>query len=274
MTTTTHQGPTRPRSANGYATRVAERDRLARQLFVLASAPGHEQQREEILGRVVEMHLDLAHALASRFRSRGVPLEDLRQVAALALTAVVRRYDVALGHEFASYAVPSIRGELRKHFRDHGWMVRPPRRIQELQARIGSVEPGLTQELGRAPLPCELAARLGEHLDAVLEALSSDGCFVPASLERPVSSDRADTLGDLVTAQDTDHVAAEARLVLHPLLRELPERDREILRMRFFEQLTQSEIASRVGRSKMAVSRDLTRVLAHLRSAVGDVTVG
>ena len=110
---------------------------------------------------MIALHLDLAHAEASRYRSRGVPLDDLRQVAALALTKATLGYDVTTGHDFLSYAVPTIRGELRKHFRDHGWMIRPPRRIQELQARINVAESELSNRLGRSPQPAEIA----DHLD-------------------------------------------------------------------------------------------------------------
>ena len=141
------------------------------------------------------LHLGLAHAEASRYRSRGMPLDDLRQVAALALTKATRGYDVTTGHDFLSYAVPTIRGELRKYFRDHGWMIRPPRRIQELQARINAAEAELSNQLGRSPQPVEIADHLDECTESVIEALASDGCFVPASLDHPAGGDGGDDAG-------------------------------------------------------------------------------
>ena len=167
--------------------------------------------------------------------------------------------------------MPTIRGELRKHFRDHGWMIRPPRRIQELQARISVAESELSNKLGRSPQPVEIADHLDEPIESVIEALASDGCFVPASLDHPTGVDGATTLGDLLPFDDAEHRASEARLVLRPVLRELGERDRQILNMRFYEGLTQREIASRIGVTQMQVSRLLTRILAQLRHGVGEL---
>jgi RNA polymerase sigma-B factor len=253
-------------------TRPSREDRNAhtRDLFLRAvSASPEEQQR--LREEVIVMHVDLAHAEASRYRSRGIPLDDLRQVAALALTKAARGYDVSSGHDFLSYAVPTIRGELRKHFRDHGWMIRPPRRIQELQARINAAASELSYRLGRSPQPAEIAEHLEESIDNVIEALASDGCFVPASLDHPTGVDANTTLGDVLPFDDASQSACEARVVLTPVLRRLGERDRQILAMRFFEGLTQREIAERIGVTQMQVSRLLTRILGQLRSGVGDV---
>ncbi len=215
------------------------------------------------------LHLDLAHSEAARYRSRGIPLDDLRQVAALALTKAAHGYDVESGHEFLAYAVPTIRGELRKHFRDYGWMIRPPRRVQELQARINVADAELSARLGRSPRPREIAEHLDEHLDAVTEALASDGCFLPTSLDQPTGVEGSSSIGDLLTDPDGDREASEARLLLAPLIRHLGIRDRRILLMRFFEGLTQREIAERIGVTQMQVSRLLTRILAQLRSGLG-----
>ena len=141
------------------------RSARTRELFSLAQSTDSAEERRQLLDTVIVMHLDLAHAEAARYRSRGIPLDDLRQVAALALTKAARGYDVTTGHDFLSYAVPTIRGELRKHFRDHGWMIRPPRRIQELQARINAAEAELSYRLGRSPQPVEIA----DHLDECTE---------------------------------------------------------------------------------------------------------
>ncbi len=220
---------------------------------------------------VIEMHLDYAHVQAARYRSRGVPLDDLRQVAALALTKATRGYDISTGTDFMSYAAPTIRGELRKYFRDHGWMIRPTRRIQELQARISTAEADLAFELGTSPRPTQIAERLGVPVEPVVEALSSDGCFTPTSLDLAVRPGRAATLAELLPGGDDDQRAAEARLMLHPAMGTLSERDRLILRLRFFEGLTQHEVAEKIGVTQMQVSRLLTRILAQLRHSVGDV---
>jgi RNA polymerase sigma-B factor len=253
--------------------RPSRQDRNAhtRELFLQAANATSDEERKQLLEAVIVLHVDLAHAEASRYRSRGVPLDDLRQVAALALTKAARGFDVTSGHDFLSYAVPTIRGELRKHFRDHGWMIRPPRRIQELQARINSAESELSYQLGRSPQPVEIAEHLGEGTENVIEALASDGCFVPASLDHTVGVDGGITLGDLLPGDDDAHNASEARVILRPVLRRLGERDRQILAMRFCEGLTQREIAERIGVTQMQVSRLLTRILAQLRSGVGEV---
>lgn len=253
----------------------ASRDRSAhtRELFTLAQSTDSPDERRQLLESVIVLHLDLAHAEAARYRSRGIPLDDLRQVAALALTKASRGYDVTTGHDFLSYAVPTIRGELRKHFRDHGWMIRPPRRIQELQARINAAEAELSYKLGRSPRPVEIADHLDECTESVIEALASDGCFVPASLDHPAGGDGSTTLGELLPLDDDERQAAEARLMLQPVLSALGERDRRILNMRFYEGLTQREIAARIGVTQMQVSRLLTRILSQLRTGVGDTTV-
>src|SRR5436190_1903538 len=166
-----------------------DRSEQTRQLFLQAAATDCPDERRRLLESVIVLHVGLAHAEASRYRSRGVPLDDLRQVAALALTKAARGFDVTAGHDFLSYAVPTIRGELRKYFRDHGWMIRPPRRIQELQARINAAEHELSNQLGRSPQPVEIADHLEECTESVIEALASDGCFVPASLDHPAGTD-------------------------------------------------------------------------------------
>ncbi len=265
MTAVAHARTSRRQSAS------EDRSSRTRELFFLAQSSDSDDDRQQLMATVIEMHLDLAHAEASRYRSRGIPLDDLRQVAALALTKATRGYDVTTGHDFLSYAVPTIRGELRKHFRDHGWMIRPPRRIQELQARINTAEAELSYKLGRSPQPVEIARHLGEGVESVIEALASDGCFVPASLDHPAGGDGSTTLGELLPFDDTSQGASEARLVLSPVLRTLGERDRQILSMRFYEGLTQREIAARIGVTQMQVSRLLTRILGQLRNGVGEV---
>ena len=219
MTTVRDETPTAPRQSTGRTAASLERAQRTHELFALAASSDAERERRDLLGAVIELHLDVAHGQAGRYRYRGVALDDLRQVAAMGLTKATWRFDVTRGHDFLSYAVPTIRGELRKHFRDHGWMVRPPRRIQYLQAHITTAEADLTQLLGRPPQPVEIAENLG----------------------------------------------AEARLLVRPLLEQLPRREQDIVKMRFIECLTQSEIGARLGIGQMQVSRLLNRILARLR---------
>jgi RNA polymerase sigma-B factor len=251
-----------------------QRAERTRQLFHRARSTSSVEERRDLMAAVIEMHLDLAHGQARRYRLRGIPLEDLEQVAALALTKATRGYDVTAGHDFLAYALPTIRGELRKHFRDHGWMVRPPRRVQELQATIRAAATDLTFTHGRSPKPSEIAHHLGESMEAVIEALGCDGCFVPASLDRHLGADGSVEFGELLvdSAADTDQRAAEARMMLGPVVGQLAERDQQILSMCFVEGLTQTEIGDRLGISQMQVSRLRTRILGELRKRLGELS--
>lgn len=253
-------------------TRPIDRDRTVRthELFLVVLDSPDVGERRAALDTVIEMHLDYAHHQASRYRQRGIPLEDLRQVAALALTKAAQRYDVTSGHDFLSYAAPTIRGELRRHFRDHGWMIRPTRRIQELQGQIAGVEGDLALALGRSPRPAEIAEHLGMAVEPVIEALSADGCFAPSSLDYRADEEMS-SVGEMLPAERNDYGAAEAKIVLDPVLGTLNARDRLILGLRFEESLTQREIADRIGVTQMQVSRILTRILAQLRQRIGDI---
>jgi RNA polymerase sigma-B factor len=230
------------------------------------------RDRQEFLDEVVELNMPVARSVAQRYRRRGISDEDLEQVAYLALVRAAAQFDPAFDRDFLSYAVPTIRGELRKHFRDAGWTVRPPRRVQELQQRIAGVRAALEQELCRSPRPSELAAHLDEDVDDIIEALSTDGCFTPASLDRPLldtgGGETGSTLGDSLGDDEEGHDgfdAAEARVVLAPLVRRLSERDRRILDLRFFHDATQQQIADEIGVTQMHVSRLLSRILGELR---------
>ena len=154
-----------------------------------AAATSDESVRQSLLDEVVVMNMPVARSIARRFQNKGISAEDLDQVAYLALTRAAGQYDVSYDRDFLSYCVPTIRGELKKYFRDSGWIVRPPRRIQELQRRINAASEHLSQRLGRAPRPSELAKELDEDLEEVIEALTTEGCFVPTSLDRPVGDD-------------------------------------------------------------------------------------
>jgi len=214
---------------------------------------------------LIETNVGVARSMASRYRNRGIDLDDLEQVALLGLTKAAQRFDPGAGHDFLSYAVPTIRGELRRHFRDSGWMVRPPRRVQDLQSRISRAQDELEATLGRSPRPTEVAAHLDVALEDVVEALTADGCFTPTSLDGPVGDGSA-SLGDLLGFDDTAVVAAEARIVLEPVVRKLSERDRRILHLRFVEERTQQEIAEEIGLTQAQVSRVLTRILTDLKA--------
>jgi RNA polymerase sigma-B factor len=219
--------------------------------------------------RLIETNAGVARSMAGRYRNRGIDLDDLEQVALLGLTKAAQRFDATAGHDFLSYAVPTIRGELRRHFRDAGWMVRPPRRVQDLQSRIARAQDELEPRLGRSPRPSEVASHLGVELDDVIEALAADGCFTPTSLDGPVG-DGASSLGDLLGADDRALESAEARVVLGPALRQLSERDQRIVRLRFVEERTQQEIAESIGLTQAQVSRVLTRILDQLRTGLAE----
>ena len=219
----------------------------------------------DLVDRLIETNAGVARSMASRYRNRGIDLDDLEQVALLGLTKAAQRFDPDAGHDFLSYAVPTIRGELRRHFRDSGWMVRPPRRVQDLRSRISRAQDELEAQLGRSPRPTEVAAHLDVPVDDVIEALAADGCFTPTSLDGPVG-DGSSSLGDLLGCEDRAVVAAEARIVLEPVVRQLSPRDQRILRMRFVDEATQQEIADAIGLTQAQVSRVLTRILAGLRA--------
>jgi RNA polymerase sigma-B factor len=215
---------------------------------------------------VVATNLPVAHALAHRFTGRGVDREDLEQVACEGLVKAVQRFDPGQDNDFLSYAVPTIRGELQRYFRDLGWMVRPTRRVQETQWRAAQVEADLVQRLGRSPSNAEILTELGISPEEYAEATSAQGCFRPTSLDQPTSDDGAGrTIGDLLPGEDRDLDISEARATVLPLVRALPERDRRVVYLRFFEELTQQEIGERIGVGQTQVSRILDHVLEDLR---------
>ena len=222
-------------------------------------------EADELTRQLIEANIAVARSMASRYRNRGIDLDDLEQVALLGLTKAAQRFDPDAGHDFLSFAVPTVRGELRRHFRDAGWMIRPPRRVQDLQSRIAAAQDELESRLGRSPRPSEVAHHLGEDLSDVVEALAADGCFAPTSLDATVG-DGSTTLGALMGREDGAMSSAEAAVVLAPVIRNLSPRDRRILGMRFYEERTQQEIADAVGLTQAQVSRVLTRILADLRS--------
>lgn len=244
-------------------------DRRAATAQLLERAVAAEgDKRRQIEELVVELNVEVARDVARRYRGRGIDLDDLEQVACLGLVKAVRRFEPDKGRDFLSYAVPTIRGEIRRHFRDRGWVVRPPRSIQEMQAAISGAEEALVQELGRSPRPREIAAHLGVDLDSVLEALGASGCFVPSSLDAPLSPGESNELGHQLGAEEFGFEAAEARAALEPILADLTDRERLILERRFAQGRTQAEIGAEIGVTQMQVSRLLTATLAKLRAAL------
>jgi len=246
-------------------TRAEQTARLLRQA---ADSSGPERNR--LQDEVVQLNLVVATAIAHRYRGRGEPVDDLEQVAALGLVKAVRGFDVTQDKDFLSYAVPTISGEVKRHFRDYAWNVRPPRRIQELQPRITAALDRLTARLDRAPTPVELAAELDTSPDDVIEALSSDGCFHAASLDARIASAPDDGMTSLMGVIGHDEggfAVAETRQDLQPALGELSARDRHILSRRVDSGWTQQEIADELNLSQMQVSRVLARIRARLRDA-------
>lgn len=214
---------------------------------------------------LIEEHLPLAHHIARRFARRGEPLEDLRQVALVGLLKAVERFDPARGVAFSSFATPTILGELRRHFRDRGWTVRVPRRIQELVLAIDTAVADLTQELQRIPTPAEIAARLGVDEEAVLECSEFGTLYRPISIDAPARAEAgARSPAASLGVEDRELVAVEDRAAVVGLLALLPERERAIVSLRYLAGLTQSEIATRVGLSQMHVSRLLSRSIEQL----------
>ena len=238
----------------------------ARALFVQLSALEKDSpERVELRNQLVRMHIPLVEHLARRFRNRGEPLDDLTQVATIGLIKSVDRFDVDRGVEFSTYATPTIVGEIKRHFRDKGWAVRVPRRLQELRLSLTTATGELSQQHGRSPTVHELAERLGITEEEVLEGLESANAYSTLSLDVPDTDDESPAVADTLGAEDDALEGVEYRESLKPLLAQLPQREQRILVLRFFRNMTQSQIASEVGISQMHVSRLLARTLAQLR---------
>jgi RNA polymerase sigma-B factor len=218
----------------------------------------------ELRNELVQEHRRLATFLARRLRHRGESVDDLEQVAMLGLLKAVERFEPERGLRFSSFATPTIMGELKRHFRDRGWSVRVPRRVQELHLELDRQIALLTQELGRPPTTAEIADRLGTSEEEVLEGMEANSLYRLASLDARRSDDDADPYDTTLGRPDTEFERVNDRLEVQELLSELPPRERTIVYLRFFEGRTQSEIASRVGISQMHVSRLLTKSLAAL----------
>jgi RNA polymerase sigma-B factor len=211
-------------------------------------------------------YLPLADSCARRYRRRGEPDDDLLQVAGIGLLKAIDRYDPARGTCFSSYAVPTIVGELQRHFRDHSWTVRPPRGLQEDVLRMERERTGLLTELGRDPTAVELAAAVGTTVEDILEAREAARARGGTSLDAPVGDEDGATVGDLVGDEDDGFALIDIVLLADSLIATLPERDQVIVRLRFQQELTQQEIGRRIGCSQMQVSRLLRAALTRLRA--------
>ncbi|MGW1023018.1 RNA polymerase sigma factor SigF [Streptomyces sp. NPDC002577] len=238
----------------------------ARVMFVeLRKLPEGSPEYAELRNQLVRMHLPLVEHLARRFRNRGEPLDDLTQVATIGLIKSVDRFDPERGVEFSTYATPTVVGEIKRHFRDKGWAVRVPRRLQELRLSLTTATAELSQLHGRSPTVHELAEKLAISEEEVLEGLESANAYSTLSLDVPDTDDESPAVADTLGAEDEALEGVEYRESLKPLLEDLPPREKRILLLRFFGNMTQSQIAQEVGISQMHVSRLLARTLAQLR---------
>ncbi|MGW2045528.1 RNA polymerase sigma factor SigF [Streptomyces sp. NPDC001858] len=238
----------------------------ARAMFIeLRGLKDGSPEYAEMRNQLVRMHLPLVEHLARRFRNRGEPLDDLTQVATIGLIKSVDRFDPERGVEFSTYATPTVVGEIKRHFRDKGWAVRVPRRLQELRLALTTATAELSQQHGRSPTVHELAEKLAISEEEVLEGLESANAYSTLSLDVPDTDDESPAVADTLGAEDEALEGVEYRESLKPLLEDLPPREKRILLLRFFGNMTQSQIAQEVGISQMHVSRLLARTLAQLR---------
>jgi RNA polymerase sigma-B factor len=226
------------------------------ELFMEYQRTGDMRLRNELITK----HMRLAEYLAGRFANRGEPIDDLRQVALIGLLKAVERFDPGRGLQFTSFATPTIMGEIKRHFRDRGWTVRVPRRVQELHLQLDSITADLSQELGRPPRPAEIARRAGVREEDVLEGMEAGGLYNLSSIDG-----HPDQEGQPASARigglDPEMDSMDERFAVQQMLASLPEREQQIVYLRFYEGLTQSEIAERVGISQMHVSRLLVKSL-------------
>ena len=259
---------TRPATAHKPAVDQAALQLLRR----LAALPAEHPDRPALRGRAIEAWLPLAKHLAQRFHGRGEPLDDLVQIATVGLIKAIDRFDPEYGNDFAAYAVPTIVGEIKRHFRDRTWDIRVPRRLQELKLDINEATATLSQRLGRSPTIADIATYLKRGEDDIIEGLEGARAYSAVSLQTLVGAGIDGTeLGDLFGADDPDLALAEFRASLGPALDCLSPREQHIIILRFFGNLTQTQIAHRVGISQMHVSRLLARSLATLRTELTDM---
>ena len=243
-----------------------------RRLFGAYKEAENEDERAAVREKLVDQYIGLVEFLARRFRNRGEPLEDLVQVGTIGLLKAIDRFELEREVEFSTYATPTIVGELKRHFRDKGWAVRVPRRLQELHLELTKIISNLGQELGRSPTVPEIAEHAGISEETVLEGMEIAHAYSFTSLDAPIDTDDAESssFADQMGGEDEQLENLEYRASLAPEMAKLPERERKILFLRFYRGMTQSEIADRLGISQMHVSRLLNRTLMRLREALGE----
>jgi len=248
----------------------AERDARTATLFRHLARTASPVDADRLIGEIVDLYLDLCSTMARRYEGRGVEHDDLVQVARLALVTAIRRYEPGHAPSFAAYAVPTISGELKRWFRDRGWVVRPPRRLQELRANIQALRPGLEQHLGRTPTDTDLAAAVGASVDEVREAAAAATSFRPLSLDGSPDHDERPGVADFLARSDEELESATDRICLAEALTELDEDERELLTLRYVHGLTQREIGQLRGVSHMQVSRTLRRITMRLHERLSE----
>ena len=257
--------------ASGGSRSMVEVRRRSAELFAEIADATSEVERQASREALVELHLPLVEHCARRFRNRGEPFEDLVQVGTIGLIKSVDRFDTGRGVEFSTYATPTIIGEIKRYFRDKGWAVRVPRRLQELRMQISSATAELTQTHGRSPTASELAGHIGCSVEEVVEGMESANAYATLSLDASDSSeDGAATMLDSLGVEDAGIEHVEVRESLKPLLDQLAPREKKILLLRFFKNMTQTQIAAEIGVSQMHVSRLLSRTLDQLRASLQD----
>jgi RNA polymerase sigma-B factor len=244
--------------------------RRSAELFAVLTDPrAASSARATARDELIVLHQPLVEHCARRFRNRGEPLEDLLQVGAIGLLKAVDRFDAERGVEFSTYATPTILGEIKRHFRDKGWAIRVPRRLQELRLQVTAASAELTQTHGRAPTVAELAEAVDCSVEEIVEGLESGNAYATLSLDAgDDSEDGAATMLDAIGADDANLAHIDLRETIKPLLEQLDPREKRILLLRFFRNMTQAQIAEEIGVSQMHVSRLLTRTLAQLREGL------
>ncbi|WP_205855939.1 SigB/SigF/SigG family RNA polymerase sigma factor [Phytoactinopolyspora endophytica] len=265
-----HISTTRRPASQATSRNDVDRVELTHRLLKQAASAAADERRR-LQDEAIVLNTGLAESIARRYAKRSDEQSDVTQVAYVGLVNAVRRYAPDRGIDFISFAMPTITGEIKRFFRDQGWTVRPPRRIQDLHRQITAATSHLSQTLGRSPSPEELADHLDEDVSDINEALGCRSCYTPVSIDAPTRTEEGASLSDMLGDDDANFDRSEATTALKPLCRELPDRDKRILYLRFFHGWTQQEIAQELGVTQMQVSRLLARILGRLRAGLGNL---
>lgn len=262
---TVRRAPHRASSGHGHGERLAWDKERTRELFRRYKQKGDEDAREQLIVN----HLNLVRFLASKFKNRGEPLDDLIQVGTIGLIKAIDRFDPERGLEFTTYATPTILGEIKRHFRDKGWSVRVPRRLQELSAKVNQATDALTNSLQRSPSVDEIAKYLEVSVDEVLEAMESSGAYSSVPLEATgTGDDDSPSILDHYATEDSQLGIADDRMVIEDTIKDFSPREQQVIKMRFIDGLTQVEIAQKLGISQVQVSRLLRRTLKKVQEKI------